>query len=202
MIYRFKVTFEDHEEIYREIDIRPSQTFEELHVSIQKAIGFDNAHNAAFYVSDDYWRKGTEIILKNESTQEKKLMSKSKLGAFIDDPHQKFLYVFDFKAGWNFYVELIKILDADSKIVYPKISKSAGAAPNQYKIVTDAPPVVEDEDEEEADTKKEKIFNTEESWNDEEGMDDDMIEEGEDEPAGEDAEEPSAFSEDGADHEE
>ncbi len=184
MIYRFRVTFEDHDEIFREIDIRSNQTFEELHVCIQKSIGFDNAHNASFYISDDYWRKGTEITLKNETEQEKKLMAKSKLGAFIEDPHQKLLYLFDFNAGWHFYIELIKILDADPKSTYPRASKSAGIAPNQYKIVNIAPPVVEDEDEEEATEKKEKIFSSEESWEDEDAMEDDMIEvKDEDEPA-------------------
>lgn len=199
MIYRFRVTLEDHDEIFREIDIRSNQTFEELHLCIQKAINFDNAHNAAFYVSDDYWRKGTEIILKNESGQEKKLMSKSKLGASIDDPHQKLLYVFDFNANWNFYIELIKILEADPKATYPKISKSSGAAPNQYKIVNPVPPVVDEDEEEHPAEKKEKIFSSEESWEDEDAMDDDMMEEGDDAIAGEDAEPEEAA---GEDHEE
>lgn len=188
MVYRFRITFEEHEEVFREIDIRSNQTFEDLHVCIQNAIGFDNAHNAAFYMSDDHWRKGTEIILKDESGTGKRLMAKSKLGAFIDDPHQKILYLYDFNVEWNFYIELIKILESDSKVNYPKISKSSGAAPNQYKIVNAAPPVVEEDEDEPAATKKEQIFSTEESWDDEEGMSDDMSEEGEEE-TGEEGEE-------------
>lgn len=161
--YRFKVTFEDQEDVYREIEIRSVQTFEDLHNSIQDAIGFDNSKEASFYISDDYWRKGEEISLKVQAG--KKSMAKSKIAGFIEDPHQKILYFFDPEAGWSFYIELLKIVDDDPKIKYPKCVKSVGIAPKQYKESTLPPPV--EEDEEEAETKvkeKERIFTSEEAY--------------------------------------
>jgi len=56
-VYRFKVTFEDNDEIYREIEIKSVQTFEDFHFVILQSIGFDTIHNASFFISDDYWRK-------------------------------------------------------------------------------------------------------------------------------------------------
>src|SRR4051812_45953573 len=104
-VYRFRVTFEDNEEIYREIEIKSTQNFEDFHNIIVQTIGFDNLHDASFYISDDYWRKGDEIGLRplNEEEIEKrkrrdlpirKQMNKCKMASLIDDPHQKFVYVY------------------------------------------------------------------------------------------------------------
>src|SRR5438094_247184 len=124
MVYRFKLTFEDQEDVYREIDIRSTQTFEDLHNAIQVAIGFDNSKEASFFISDDYWRKGEEISLKSQSGI--RSMVKSKIAGFIEDPHQKILYYFDPEVQWGFYIELLKIIKEDEKVNYPKCSKSVG----------------------------------------------------------------------------
>jgi hypothetical protein len=174
-VYRFKVTFEDQEDIYREIEIRSTQTFEEFHNAIQHAIGFDNSKEASFFISDDYWRKGEEITLR--AAPGKKQMAKSKIAPFIEDPHQKILYFFDPEAGWSFYVELLKIVEEDSKAKYPKCSKSAGTAPKQYKETNLPPPPPEDEEEQDVKVKeKEKIFTTEEGYDTEEEGEDALIE--------------------------
>ena len=62
-VYKFSVTFEDYDDVYREIEIKSSQTFEDLHKAIQDSIGFDNKQLASFYMSNDMWRKGREITL-------------------------------------------------------------------------------------------------------------------------------------------
>jgi hypothetical protein len=156
-LYRFRVSFEDNEEVYREIEIKSVQNFEDFHHIILQSVGFDNQHDASFFISDDYWRKGDEIGLRPLDENEverrkrydlpvKKLMSKCKLASMIDDPHQKFVYVYDLKTGWTFLVELIKILLDDPKGTFPKCVKSAGEAPKQYKS-TAAIPVADDDEE-------------------------------------------------------
>ena len=60
-MYKFRVTFEDHDEVSRDIEIKSNQTFMDLHKAIQSAIGFDGAQLASFYMSNDYWVKGKEI---------------------------------------------------------------------------------------------------------------------------------------------
>jgi hypothetical protein len=156
-VYRFRVTFEDNEEIFREIEIKSTQNFEDFHNVIVQSIGFDNLHNASFFISDDMWRKGTEIILQPPSEKEaemlkrknlpaKKQMNKCKMASLIDDPHQKFVYIYDPKIHWTFLVELLKIVADDDKVKYPKCTKSTGEAPKQYKNNT--PAAVVDEDDE------------------------------------------------------
>lgn len=155
-VYRFRVTFEDNDEVYREIEIKSTQNFEDFHNIIVQSIGFDNLHDASFFISDDLWRKGDEIGLRPLSEDEveklkrrdlpvKKQMNKCKLASMIDDPHQKFVYIYDPKTAWTFMVELVKILLDDPKGTFPKVTKTFGESPKQH-IASNVPPVV-DEDE-------------------------------------------------------
>ncbi len=160
-VYRFRVTFEDNEEVHREIEIKSVQNFEDFHNIIVQSIGFDNLHDASFYISDDLWRKGDEIGLRPLSEEEitkrkrndlpiKKQMNKAKLASMIDDPHQKFVYVYDPKTSWTFMVELVKILLDDPKGSFPKVTKSVGESPKQHLTTAVVPPLDEedfDEDE-------------------------------------------------------
>jgi hypothetical protein len=145
-IYRFRVALEDNEDIYRDIDIRSAQTFEQFHEAIQEAFKFDNKHSASFFVSDDYWRKNQEVTLRKEDlpldeeeirkkVDPKKLMSEVKIAKFIEQPHQRFIYVFDTNAQWSFLIEMLKIADENPKLKYPAITRTVGNAPKQYKQV-------------------------------------------------------------------
>jgi Plasmid pRiA4b ORF-3-like protein len=157
-VYRFRITFEEHEEIHRDIEIKSTQTLEELHFAILQSIHFDTKHNASFFISDDYWRKGKEFVAKNEENRdknkpapEKNLMSKSKLAALIDDPHQRFVYVYDYSVAWTFLIELTKILSDNPKVNYPLCAKAIGTAPKQYNEILIPKTQVEEEEFEDDD---------------------------------------------------
>lgn len=132
-IYRFKISFEDFDEIIREIDIKTTQTFEDLHRAIHRSTGYNADKSSSFYVSTDNWIKGDEIAIL--PTQRKIdngviLMENAKLSSFIEDPHQKFYYTYDFDRPFDFHVELVKIiLENDPNIEYPFLVKSIGEAP-------------------------------------------------------------------------
>src|SRR6186713_3327099 len=94
-VYRFRVSFEEQDEVYRDIEIRSNQTFEDLHYIIQSSINFDAVKPASFIMSNDYWIRGQEISLHPKNDKEGNpcpLMSESKLNEFIVDPHQKIIY--------------------------------------------------------------------------------------------------------------
>jgi hypothetical protein len=138
-VYKFKVSFEEYDDVYRMIEIKSVQTFEDFHKAILNAIGFDQKQMASFYMSNDTWKKGQEITLEDMTEDEQKpipTMRQSKLSAYIADPHQKILYVYDFIEVWAFQIELVGI-DAKEKpnAKYPLCSKSVGLAPKQYDKV-------------------------------------------------------------------
>lgn len=150
--YRFRVTFEDFDDVHREIEIKSIQSFEELNESIQSAIGFDGSKPASFYMSDDHWKKGEEITSRTLSKDEKskiKMMKDSRLLDYIIDPHQKIYYIFDFAAQWCFHIELVKIIvNEEDGVHYPRILKSVGEAPKQYGTIVIGKHAPEDAEEE------------------------------------------------------
>ena len=135
-VYKFRVTFEDYDDVSRDIEIKATQTFEDFHYAIHSYIGFDASKEASFFMSDDFWKKGKEISNRDVKGEEKGVVSPmrdSRLCDFMIDPHQKIYYLFDPQEKWTFRVELIKILTAeDNSSPYPKCVRTVGEAPKQY----------------------------------------------------------------------
>ena len=135
-LYRFRVTFEDYDDVMREIDVKSNQTFEDLHRAIHQSTGYNCEYPSSFYISNDQWIKGEEItFMPNQRRIDRGivLMDKVKLSNRIDDPHQKFYYTFNFDRPFDFHVELLKIiLDETPGTQYPSIVKSVGEAPKQF----------------------------------------------------------------------
>ncbi|MFC3196426.1 hypothetical protein ACFOET_02245 [Parapedobacter deserti] len=131
-IYRFRISFEDYDDVIREIDVLPKQTFLDLHNALHAALGYNPNVPSSFYVSNDYWKKGDEIAYLPDKRKKElgvALMEESKLNKFIDDPHQKFYYVYNFDRPFDFHVQLIKILKEEAGKTYPTLFKSVGQAP-------------------------------------------------------------------------
>ena len=142
-LYRFRVTFEDYDDVVREIDVKSNQTFEDLHRAIHQSTGYNSDYPSSFYISNDQWTKGEEItFLPNQKRIDRgvALMNKVKLLSYIDDPHQKFYYTFNFDRPFDFHVELMKIiLDETPGVTYPAVIKSTGEAPKQFGNVLNVP---------------------------------------------------------------
>lgn len=142
-LYRFRVTFEDYDDVVREIDVKSNQTFEDLHRAIHQSTGYNSEYPSSFYISNDQWIKGEEITyLPNQKRIDRgvALMNKVKLLSYIDDPHQKFYYTFNFDRPFDFHVELMKIiLDETPGVTYPAVIKSTGEAPKQFGNVLNVP---------------------------------------------------------------
>ncbi|HXB42205.1 MAG TPA: hypothetical protein VNZ49_16820 [Bacteroidia bacterium] len=133
-VYKLRVTFEDYEDIYRDIEVKSSQTFYDLHEIILQSIGFDSKHAASFFVSDEYWRKNEEFTLLEEDLEDGvKLMKKIKISSTVVQPNQRYIYLYDKQVLWSFLIQLIKLVPEDIKAQYPRCIKTVGQAPKQYK---------------------------------------------------------------------
>jgi hypothetical protein len=141
IVFRFRVSFEDVDDVERIIDVSGKNTFRDFHNAIQSAISFDNLQPASFHKTNDNWRPYEEFSTEPKPTA--KAAGASELGKFIEDPHQKFLYVYDPDGGeWHLRAEVIKLFREEPGIIYPTLVKSIGAAPKQFvdpKTVIDDP---------------------------------------------------------------
>ncbi len=135
-ILKFRIYFEEDDSVYRDVAIRHTQTFLQLHQVILKAYEFDSKHQATFYRSNDNWQRGREISLDKYDKAYKVdplLMEATTIGSEIRDPNQKFVYIYDFVKNWSFLVELISVSkEENGKLEYPALIKSEGIPPSQY----------------------------------------------------------------------
>lgn len=136
-VLKFRIYFEEDESIYRDIVIKHTQSFFELHETILKAYEFDSKHQATFYRSNDHWLRGREISLDKYPKEYKApplMMKETVIGTEIKDTNQRFIYVYDFAKNWVFLIELINVGKDDSggKTQYPSISRKEGIGPQQY----------------------------------------------------------------------
>lgn len=135
-ILKFRIYYEEDESIYRDVAIRHTQTFKELHESILKGYEFDSKHKATFFRSNDHWQRGREISLEKYDKEYRVaplLMQDTLIGSEIKDPNQKFIYLYDFNKNWTFLVELINVSKEENpRISYPSTVRTEGIAPSQY----------------------------------------------------------------------
>ena len=135
-VLKFRAYFEEDESVYRDIVIKHTQTFADLHKAILKAYEFDSKHQATFYRSNDNWQRGREITLEKYDKAYKAeplIMSEVTIRSEIKDPNQKFILEYDFTRKWVFLVELINVSKEESaKVTYPSTTRTEGIAPAQY----------------------------------------------------------------------
>jgi hypothetical protein len=135
-ILRFRIYFEEDESVYRDVAIRHTQNFLELHDAILRAYEFDNKHKATFFRSNDHWQRGREISLDKYDKEYKApplIMKETTIGSEIRSPNQKFIYLYDFNKNWGFLVELINVSKEENpKLTYPSTVRTEGIAPSQY----------------------------------------------------------------------
>lgn len=135
-ILKFRAYFEEDDSIYRDIAVKHTQSFLDLHLIILKSFEFDNKHQATFYRSNDKWQRGREISIEKYDKPYKAeplIMSVTTVGSEIRNPNEKFIYVYDFSRNWTFLIELINVSkDENPKLSYPAIIRSEGIAPSQY----------------------------------------------------------------------
>jgi hypothetical protein len=138
MIYRFRILFDNdtEDDIFRDIEIRKTDTLEDLHNAITQSFGFDGAEMASFYVSDDEWNQGQEISLFNmsEGLDPVKLMNETTIESVVNEDHRNLIYVYDFLSMWTFLVELGEVVEEAEGADYPNLMFVHGQIPNEAPI--------------------------------------------------------------------
>lgn len=135
-VLKFRIYFEEDDAVYRDIMIKHTQYFKDLHFAILKAYDFDAKHQATFYRSNDNWQRGREISFEKYDKPynvEPLLMDNTTIGNEIKDTNQRFVYLYDFVRNWTFLIELINVSKEESnKLSYPSVSRVEGIGPQQY----------------------------------------------------------------------
>ena len=133
-IFHFRVLVDQTEEVFRDIQIESSDSFEDLHSAVVKAFEFSGEEIASFYMSNEEWDKGEEITqmdMGGMGDEGVKTMKDTPLHEMIFEEGQKLLYLYDFMRMWIFYVELMSISKSDENQEYPTVILAVGDAPDE-----------------------------------------------------------------------
>lgn len=157
-IYKFRVMYEDDDSIYRDIEIKPSQTIQDFESVIVSAYNLPSILSGRFFISNDNWHKLKQLQTA-ASGEEKKVKGKSKDGAtalpmlvaFIDDPHQKFIYEYTGTQEFVFLIELMTLTGNEKpSVIYPVCVRQQGPSPfKKEELVAHYSKVADDGDQEE-----------------------------------------------------
>lgn len=163
-VYKFRLLFDDIDDFVRDYEILAKQSFKDFHNCIISSIkGLSPDELASFHICDRKWNKRREITLvdmtndndladdedildegevKNEPTI---IMENAILSDYMDDPHQRIIYEYDFLHLKTFYLELLKSYEADANKQYPICTLSTGELPQKEILITHENDLYEEE---------------------------------------------------------
>jgi len=135
MIIYIRILSHEIEAFVKEIAIDSTQTFADLHNTIQTLLEYDASQMASFFTTDKEWNKEMEITLfdmADSGSDLLKVMQDTLLSDFLYEEGQRLLYIFDFFSERGFFMEVIQI--AEGTLEKPNCYRNEGTAPEQILI--------------------------------------------------------------------
>lgn len=133
-LFKFRICWDEDEQIYRDIVLKSGQTFDLFQSAILKAFNFKDKKSASFFESNERWMEGREIsseVLHNKKGATVLSMMKTPVSALVNQPEKRFLFRFDPVKKWLFLITLIALeKEDDASKEYPLLVKSEGISPN------------------------------------------------------------------------
>jgi len=169
MIYRFRIILDNdtEDDIFRDIEIRETDSLEDLHNAITQSFGFDGLEMASFYVSNEAWEQGEEISMfdVSEGHDTVRTMSETVLNSVVDKTQTKLIYVYDFMSMWTFLVELAEIVEEAEGADYPSLMFVHGQIPDTAPEKAFEVENLDDAFDDEMDTGDYEDLDFDENWN-------------------------------------
>ncbi len=143
MILNLRFLSGEIDDFILDMKIDKRSTFLQLHNAIQAQLGYDASQMASFFTTDKDWNKDEEITLIDMSEDDKTpviTMDKAVIEDFIQDMHQRYLYVYDLFSERCLFVEIMSVAEGD--LNEPICMQQMGEVPKQIIIDYD---MVDDE---------------------------------------------------------
>jgi hypothetical protein len=122
-VYQLKITLSDVKPpIWRRIEVKDC-TLSTLNDIIQTVMGWDGYHMWAFDIGGEQYGEDPDGEMDMASA------SKTKLSQVVQSGVKKFRYTYDFGDNWDHVIQVEKVLEADSKVKYPRCVKGSRACP-------------------------------------------------------------------------
>ena len=137
LVYTFRMLSSEEEDFRRDFEILEDQTFFDFHLAIQENLGYDKSQMASFILTNEQWEREEEITLfdmKEEPSDETLIMDKVKIADVCKTLRKKLLYIHDFFSDSGFFIEVVRMKDAEPNKKYPRCVLSEGRVPIQIIV--------------------------------------------------------------------
>jgi hypothetical protein len=136
-VYKFRLLSDINDDFVRDIEIQANQTFLDFHNAISQCVKLSGQELASFHICDQKWNKFQEITLidmigmeepgeESKTVEETYIMKDSVIRDFINEPHQRLLYEYDFLNLSTFFIELLSVHKQKDEGPYPKCTLKKG----------------------------------------------------------------------------
>ena len=126
-IYQIKVTLRDSQPlIWRRIQVRSDITLAKLHRTLQRVMGWEDAHLHEFVIQDEHYGVPDQGEEEPRRTKDER---KYKLGDVVPGEGSQFRYNYDFGDYWQHALVIEKTLPAQEGTRYPACLAGARACP-------------------------------------------------------------------------
>ena len=189
MVYKLRIILDTKEDIFRDVEIREKQSLWNLHLGIKSAFSLMGDDLSIFNILDEDGIIVKSVPLEDMSDDgDGEIMSDVYISEVFEKPGDKIHFQYGFMDLWEFFCELVEVVDEKSVVNYPitvfrfgkiplKAPSKTGAKPKKNGIVPsldDDFPSFEDEYKSTSfEGEDEDDFDDEESFDDEEDFDDD-----------------------------
>ena len=120
MVYKIRVILDAKDSIFRDIEIKDKQTLWNLHLGIKSAFSLPGEELSSFYFSDEDWSEGKAVPLEDMSDEgDGEIMSDVYLNEGFEAVGSKMRFQYGFIDLWEFFCELLEIVDEKPAVNYP-----------------------------------------------------------------------------------
>lgn len=123
-IYSFKVKHFHNKRSYKVIEIKSTQSLEDLAQSIISNFGLDFGHLYSFFMNNKAYDADYEITCPFNNTT-KNITPRFKINKLSLEPKQKFMFLYDFGDDITFEVEFLNTTDIEKGVKYPRVTKES-----------------------------------------------------------------------------
>lgn len=128
-VFRLGVYVDELDDVFREIEVKGDQLFQDFHLAIVQAYKLNAKEQASFFVSNNRWQKINEITLGTGSVFEDAIDGQeTKIEAVLPASATKLIYFNEDASDYTFLIQIEDLKDeADPKKKYPAVVKTKGS---------------------------------------------------------------------------
>lgn len=120
MVYKIRIILDTKEDIFRDVEIREKQTLWNLHLGIKSAFSLMGEDLSLFSILDEEGTVVKTVPLEDMSDDgEGEIMSDVYITEVFENAGDKIHFQYGFMDLWEFFCELVEIIDEKPAVNYP-----------------------------------------------------------------------------------